>query len=348
MDDPLIWVRAFHFASTLLATGAVFFLVFIAEPAFRKANGNEGLPAVVYSRLGLLLWPSLIVVVISGVAWLFLLTTRMVDQPLRQIFSDTAVWTVITQTDFGHVWIVRLVLLGLLVVALFPMRATLFIESLWPKFFAVFLTAGLVGTLAWAGHAAVGSGSEGAIHLTADILHLLAAAAWVGALVPLALLLEAVVRNSDQPSLAIASEVVLRFSMLGIASVTVLLATGVYNSWMLVGSVIGLVTTDYGRLLSAKIALFLVMLAIAGVNRFVLTPRIIRARGSVARQPLRQLRNNSLIEATIGALILIIVGVLGTLPPGIQEQTVPERLSALSSPSNPRSIPSLGRRFDSD
>ena len=51
------------------------------------------------------------------------------------------------------------------------------------------LAAALVGTLAFAGHAIGGEGIEGIVHPAADVLHLVAAAAWVGALVPLALLL---------------------------------------------------------------------------------------------------------------------------------------------------------------
>ena len=39
MDDPLIWVRAIHFGATMMVTGGMFFLAFIAEPAFRAADG---------------------------------------------------------------------------------------------------------------------------------------------------------------------------------------------------------------------------------------------------------------------------------------------------------------------
>jgi copper resistance protein D len=68
-----------------------------------------------------------------------------------------------------------------------------------------------------------------------------------------------------------------RFSTLGIVSVGVLVATGIINSWVLVGSVPALVGTDYGRLLLVKVALFFVMMAIAGVNRLRLTPRLVQA-----------------------------------------------------------------------
>jgi putative copper export protein len=62
------------------------------------------------------------------------------------------------------------------------------------------------------------------------------------------------------------------------------------------------------------------MVSVAAVNRLRLTPRLIQDRDDFARQnALRQLRNNSLIEAGIGAVILLIVGALGTLPPGLQE-----------------------------
>jgi len=40
LDDPLIWVRAIHFAATLSVAGVVFFLFFIGEPAFRAADGQ--------------------------------------------------------------------------------------------------------------------------------------------------------------------------------------------------------------------------------------------------------------------------------------------------------------------
>ena len=65
-----------------------------------------------------------------------------------------------------------------------------------------------------------------------------------------------------------------RFSLLGTISVVALLASGVVNSWMLLGSPRDLMTTDYGRLLLLKIGLFAAMLAIAAVNRFHLTPRL--------------------------------------------------------------------------
>lgn len=99
------------------------------------------------------------------------------------------------------------------------------------------LAVALAGALAFAGHAGAGSDIEGWIHLSADFLHLVAAAAWLGSLLPLALVLNAASAKADAFSVAVARIATQRFSSLGIASVGTLVATGIVNSWILVGSV---------------------------------------------------------------------------------------------------------------
>src|SRR5262249_32736863 len=137
----------------------------------------------------------------------------------------------------------------------------------------------------------------------------------------------------EEISLALARDATLRFSTLGLISVGLLIATGIVNGWILAGSVPALIGTDYGRLLVAQVALFFAMVAVAAVNRLRLTPRLALAissppggqalahkRGAdgapAARTALGALARNSLVEATFGLAILVIVGALGTLPPG--------------------------------
>ena len=45
--DPLIGVRAVHFAATLSVSGVVFFLAWVGEPAFRVAAADEAIAAVI-------------------------------------------------------------------------------------------------------------------------------------------------------------------------------------------------------------------------------------------------------------------------------------------------------------
>jgi copper resistance protein D len=322
LDDPLIWLRAIHFAATTMVTGGVLFHAFIAAPAFRAADGTR-VAALVRVRLAMMVWIGLVATVVSGAAWLVLQAERMSEQSLAEVLGQGTVWTVLSETDFGSAWMVRFAL-AVLLAALLPWlgwsRGT---ESPGVRAAAVVVSAALIGSLAWAGHGAADSGVEGAVHLAADILHLVAAAAWVGALVPLAVLLRAVRHDKSEAAVALARAAVARFSSLGIASVGTLVVTGAVNTWVLAGSVAALLDTDYGRLLLAKVALFLVMLSFGAINRLWLTPRLDHApKGAGVPPAIRHIERNSLIEAALGAVIIAMVGLLGTLPPGLQDQAI--------------------------
>ncbi|HWX84122.1 MAG TPA: copper homeostasis membrane protein CopD [Xanthobacteraceae bacterium] len=313
LADPLFYARAIHFAATLLVAGAVFFVVFVAAPAWRGA-GDGTVATKVRTRVALIAWISLALAVISGAVWLVLTAAAMSDRPPEQAFG--VLWTVLSQTVFGRDWLLRLVLACALAATLPPLLSRRAHQSPWLEPAAVVLAAAFAGTLAWSGHAAGGLGSDAILHPAADALHLIAAAAWVGALPPLIVLFAAA--GTDDASLTMARTATERFSILGIASVGTLLATGIVNTFYLVGSVPALYGTAYGRLLLIKIALFLAMVAIAAVNRFSLTPQLLQhANIAASRDALRRLRRHAAIEALAGATIIAIVAALGTMAPAI-------------------------------
>jgi putative copper resistance protein D len=119
-------------------------------------------------------------------------------------------------------------------------------------------------------------------------------------------------------SLATAAQMARRFSALGLASVCALLFTGFVNGWHLVGDVPALLGTNYGRLLLGKVALFAGMLALAAVNRTVLTPRLAREDGAARLR----LRRNALLETAAGLGVIAIVGVLGITVPAAHQRPV--------------------------
>jgi putative copper resistance protein D len=314
LGDPLFYARALHFAATLLVAGVTIFLVSVAEPAFRKAGADAAAAAVVRHRLNRIAWASLALAVISGAAWLVLTAQAMSQQSLATVLSQGLLWTVLAETTFGNAWLARFVLACLLAVLFAPALAQRRIKSRPLQAALIIFAAAFAGSLAWAGHAAGGLGLEAIIHQPADVLHLIAASAWVGALIPLVVLLQAA--GQEETLIASARTATFRFSTLGIAAVGTLLVTGSINSWYLVGSVAALTGTYYGRLLLVKIVLFVVMVAIAGFNLLRLTPRVARRDNlDTARRALRQLSQNAAIEAAAGAVIVAIVAVLGTLPP---------------------------------
>lgn len=176
--------------------------------------------------------------------------------------------------------------------------------------------AAALATLAWTGHAAVTEGLWGTLHRLSDIVHLLAAAAWVGAL---AMLLKAVTAPiADDEAVADARQSLARFAIAGSVLVALVVVTGFVNGWMIVGpaGLPLLPDTPYGWLLIAKLLLFTAMLALAAANRWQLTPRLtaMQAAGDTALA-VRALRVSIALEAGAAILILALVAWLGTLAP---------------------------------
>ncbi|MGX1910948.1 copper resistance CopC/CopD family protein [Streptomyces phaeochromogenes] len=119
------------------------------------------------------------------------------------------------------------------------------------------VAAGLAATWAMAEHAS--TGIQTGISIPVDVLHLLAVAVWLGGL---STLLVALYRA---PS--IESAVVRRFSRIAFGSVSVLAATGIYQSWRQLGSWSAFTGTSYGQLLLVKIGLVVVLVGIAWISR---------------------------------------------------------------------------------
>lgn len=163
-----------------------------------------------------------------------------------------------------------------------------------------------VATFAWMGHGAATEGAGAQLHFWADLIHAVLAAMWVGALVGFVMLL---LDRHDAPGL---HRALTRFSSLGVPLVALLTATGLVNAWYLVGlpNLGSLISTQYGRLLSLKLALFALMLVLAGLNRWRHTPAVPREG-----LPSPALRASMIAEASLGILVLALVAWFGMLEP---------------------------------
>src|SRR3546814_13455258 len=112
------------------------------------------------------------------------------------------------------------------------------------------------------------------VHLGADILHLLAAGAWVGALAALLLMASRASPTDDAVYVRALHRALDGFAGVGTAIVGLIVVTGFVNGLFLVGldNVMRAASGLWGRLMLAKIVLFLGMLVLAGPHRFRLTP----------------------------------------------------------------------------
>lgn len=183
--------------------------------------------------------------------------------------------------------------------------------------FQLAAAAAFIALPALIGHAGATPGLAGDSHLVSDMVHLVAVGAWLGGLPAFALLLWHACHSAETPWHNFVTQATRRFSVVGILSVSALLASGLINSWNLLSGPRDLVTTDYGRLIAFKIGLFAAMVAIAAVNRFYLLPRLPEPAA------LHGLQRNSLAEVCLGACVLLFVGIVGTLPPAAHVHTTP-------------------------
>jgi putative copper resistance protein D len=349
MQAFLIAARILHFAATISLAGIFGFECLVAGPAFRRARAEDSVE--LRRRLGSLAWASLLLALISGAAWLVAVAAEISGRPLGLALVQGIVPVVLTSTRFGTDWLLRLgliVLIGLcLVMQRFRRR---FAVGRSPRergsaargaaaWAGLGLALLLLASLAWAGHGAATPGAPGDLHLAADILHLLGAGIWLGTLVPLALLLAEARRAGDAGWVTVARTTVRRFSTVALLSVSVLLAGGLVNTWFLAGTVPALIGTEYGRLLLGKIALFIAMLLIAAVNLLRLEPRLAADAALAPSRTIAQLRRNALFETSLGLGVLVLVGVLGTLPPGLHTEPgwpFPFRLDVAALTAGPK------------
>jgi copper transport protein len=140
------------------------------------------------------------------------------------------------------------------------------------------LGAALIVAFALSGHAAALPASELPYGLSVDLLHLLANAAWVGGLFYIGLtLLPALRKLPPRQRARVLALGLPEFSALAIVSAFLMAATGSLNTTIHLTSIDQFLTTAYGRTLSIKIGLFLLMVLISAYHALVLRPRLAQA-----------------------------------------------------------------------
>ncbi len=144
--------------------------------------------------------------------------------------------------------------------------------------------------------------------LALTAVHHLGMAAWIGALPFLLMAL----KLSRDP--AIAHAMARRFSAMAIVSVVALILAGAGLSWFYVGSWQGLYGTSYGILLSSKMALTLLMLALGAGNYY-----LVRGVESNPSPLLFRLRRFSEAELGLAFTVLLAAASLTAQSPSVDE-----------------------------
>lgn len=304
---PLVIARWIHFASLFLLFGCSFFWLYVGRE--RSSAGRAEPPGALRATI-LLVRIAAPIAAISGIAWLACMLINM-TRYAGSIMDPEDLGLFFFETPFGPVSFVRLSLLaGAVVIAFLPWHGR------WRFAALALLSAALLITQAWFGHAAEGAGLYRAIVITVYAIHALATAAWVGGLPPLLFVLIEQRRFAPCGARERTLDVCSRFSLMGMIAVTLVAASGIANAGFRVAGSFGkLLDSDYGDMLFKKLVLVAAMLAVAYFNRFIAMPRL-RASSLKDIRSITWLRYSVGFDIVLGALVLGASAVLGiTMPP---------------------------------
>ncbi len=278
VDPALVAVRFLAFGLAMLAFGRAAFDLYAPAP-----RPNRAFRAATSALLAL-----------AAVAYAVLLAREAVGATGWPGF--TAVAMVWSATGFGRALAVSAaaaLALAALGASDRPLR--------WPR---LALAGIALGALAFVGHGADGSGLVGALRLALLAAHLMAVAAWLGALPALRLAL------AQAPQ---SLQLLRRFGTVGALSVALMLVTGSATLVFVALGAPGGLGRGYLQTLAVKLACVLALLILAAINRFRLTPLM-------AREPDRAhrlLRRTIVAEQVLGLGALAAVAVLGQLDPSM-------------------------------
>jgi copper transport protein len=161
------------------------------------------------------------------------------------------------------------------------------------------------------------------LNVVADILHVGAAAVWIGGLLALAIALPRSSRRlSTEARSRLTAALWPRLSAIALVSVAVIAVTGLVRAFSELSAFSQLWSSGYGRALLIKSGLLLAVVVLGWLNRSRLLPRLRFAA----------LRRNVAVELVLLAGVVIAVAFLTNLAPGRQ------LARAVASPDAPRPI----------
>lgn len=247
-------------------------------------------------RMRLVLAVLALVAAAASFWWALESVAAMAGMTLATLDQETFT-VVLAATPLGTVMEWRLTALAAVVLAMaVPLRAL--------RSGAAALAGGVaLGTMAWTGHAGASEGDVGSLHRLADVVHLVAAATWLGALV--SFVVSAFGRNAMAQAHGLAA-----FARTGSVIVALLLLTGIINTFAIAGWPLPW-GSRWVWLLGLKLALFAAMLGLAAINRWKITPALERGEAGA----LAHLKRSLMLELGLGLGVVGVVALLGVLDP---------------------------------
>lgn len=331
-DVAFAVARGLGYLAMALAIGGCVFLVVAWLPALARHAGSNPewrhASTLLVSRLKWVVFGAVLLGVVATAAAIVLEAATVSGISFWAALDPDAL-DLASDTNAVQAWAARLVLWlvfgGLLLLALRPRRAPVLRRAalgaegvaLGPlpgrpqRLLLLATVVALALTAPLAGHAV--SHSPEALLISVGAAHVLSMSAWLGGLVMLLIAIVVARRalSADERTPLLAG-VVGRFSRMASIVVVVLVASGITQAVVLVGSVSALFETAYGRLVLVKVALLLALLALGAYNQRRSLPRLRRLaeRGEEPGRTATVLRRAVAFEV---AFLLVVLGVTSVL-----------------------------------
>jgi copper transport protein len=302
-------VRAVGFGLLLLVAGGIAALVGIVP---RTARGA--------SRLWRGITWAALVLALCGAAGIVLQGAAAGGFGIGDALDGDVIAAVL-ETRFGKVWLAQAAAASAI-----GFLALVAYRHAWARFGALVLAGWLVVSPGSAGHAQ----ATGAFSFALDVVHVAAAAVWIGGL---AAVVVAVVLERDGRA-ALAARVVPRFSTVALGAVAALLVTGVINGYLQVRAWHGLWETRYGVLLLVKSGLVLGLIGLGAANRLRSARRLRAAADAGATAPTRTFTRIAALELAVAAGVVAVTALLVAAPPA-RVVVAPAGLISVTSPIGP-------------
>ncbi|CRK80723.1 copper resistance CopC/CopD family protein [Neobacillus massiliamazoniensis] len=286
----LVIIRWLQYLGIACYVGLSFFYLVVAPKEVVEVRSIE-------KTLFKFIWSGYALLLLSNLFSLPLQATILLGSSWSEVFSSDALGQVLAYTLFGKMWIIQMgILLTLAFTTYFLTKADARKQLFsWACFILGF---GMVVTKAFTSHAA--SQANQFLSISMDALHLLAASVWIGCLIGLVVLLP-LLKNSEMKQSYV--NTFQRFSNWGISLVLLLTATGIFNGFQYIPTISSIFHTDYGRVLLAKVILFIIMLIFAAVNNF---------KGKKAKE--KGVVSSLWGELIVGMVIIVMTVILTNLP----------------------------------
>ncbi|MDX1993420.1 MAG: CopD family protein [bacterium] len=317
----IVW-RTITLSSTMLLFGLFTLYAGVMVPAWGSPVHRSGwLPPRVMNRLNWLIGAALAAVFAGNALALVQQTMTFFNVDFAAALNPE-LWSVVRiGSRFGDAWNARMVFL-LIVAGMFA--ASVVLRKANPATVRPVLTANawvmalVIGTFSVTSHAA-GSQVLPWVGIAVDWLHGVGVGFWVGGLAALVLVLPAALRpyTDDARRLALLAAL-RRFSRYAVASLVVVVASGIYSASNWIATPNDLTQTSFGGALLLKLLLVAGLVGLGALHHVALNPKRY-ARFAALIRPITGFIGTLRLEVVVALLVLISVGQLSATPVPVPE-----------------------------